>query len=59
MGTGFGSLGDTGDPIAADEAGVAKKVVQAAVDAVFDTIAATLARGDDISVTGFGRIART
>lgn len=43
----------------ADEAGIAKQAAQDAVGAVFDAIAEALARGEDVSVVGFGRFSRT
>ena len=43
---------------AAGEAGITKQAAQAAVDAVFASIADALARGEDVSVTGFGRFSR-
>ena len=44
---------------AADEAGITKQAAQAAVDAVFGSIADALARGEDVAVAGFGRFSRT
>ena len=44
---------------AAGEAGIAKQAAQAAVDAVFASIADALARGEDVTVAGFGRFSRT
>ena len=43
----------------AGEAGIAKQVADAAVGAVFASIAEALARGEDVTVAGFGRFART
>ncbi len=46
----------------ADEAGIAKQAARDAVGtvgAVFDAIAEALARGEDISVIGFGGFSRT
>ena len=43
----------------AGEAGIAKQAAEAAVRAVFASIADALARGEDVTVTGFGRFART
>ena len=42
----------------AGEAGIAKEVAQAAVGAVFASITEALARGEDVSVVGFGRFSR-
>lgn len=42
----------------ADEAGMSKQAAEAAVGAVFASIADALARGEDVIVTGFGRFAR-
>ena len=42
----------------AGEAGIAKQAAEAAVGAVFASIADALARGEDVTVTGFGRFAR-
>ena len=39
----------------ASKAGLSKKDAGAAVDAVLDTISGTLARGGDVSFTGFGK----
>lgn len=44
---------------AAREAGIAKPEARAAVGAVFDAIAEALARGEAVSILGFGRFART
>lgn len=41
------------------EAGITKQVADAAVGAVFASIAEALARGEDVTVAGFGRFART
>ena len=38
----------------ADRAGMSKADATKAVDAVFDTITASLAAGDEVRVTGFG-----
>ena len=43
----------------ADEAGIAKQAAQAAVGTVFASIAEALARGDDVTIVGFGRFSRT
>ena len=43
----------------AGEAGIAKQAAEAAVGAVFDSMAEALARGEDVAVAGFGRFART
>ena len=43
----------------ADEAGITKQAAEAAVGAVFASIAEALARGDDVTIAGFGRFART
>jgi len=43
---------------AAAEAGIAKQAAEAAVGTVFVAIAEALARGEDVSVAGFGRFAR-
>ena len=40
------------------EAGITKQVAQAAVGSVFDAIAGALARGEDVSIVGFGRFSR-
>ncbi len=42
----------------AGEAGIGKQAAQAAVGAVFASVAETLARGEDVSVVGFGRFSR-
>ena len=39
----------------ADRAGMSKRDAGAAVDAVLDTITATLKRGDAVTFTGFGK----
>jgi len=39
----------------ADRAGVSKRDAGTAVDAVLDTITATLRRGDAVTFTGFGK----
>jgi DNA-binding protein HU-beta len=39
----------------AERAGMSKKDAQTAVDAVLDTIEQTLAAGEDVSFTGFGK----
>ena len=44
---------------AAREAGIARPEAQAAVGAVFASIAKALARGEAVSIFGFGRLART
>jgi DNA-binding protein HU-beta len=41
----------------ADKAGLTKSQATAAVDAVFDSITATLKGGDDVRLTGFGTFA--
>ena len=43
----------------AGEAGITKQAAEAAVGAVFASIAEALARGEDVAVAGFGRFART
>ena len=43
----------------AGEAGIAKGAAEAAVGAVFASIAEALARGEEVTVAGFGRFART
>ena len=43
----------------ASAAGIAKQAADAAVGAVFASIAEALARGEDVAVAGFGRFART
>ena len=43
----------------AAEAGIAKRAADAAVGAVFASIAEALARGEDVAVAGFGRFVRT
>ncbi len=56
-----GSEGMTKRDIAervAGEAGMSKQAAEAAVGAVFASIADALARGEDVTVTGFGRFAR-
>lgn len=42
----------------AGEAGIAKQAAEAAVGAVFASIAGALARGGDVVVAGFGRFTR-
>ncbi len=42
----------------AGEAGVARQTAEAAVGAVFASMADALARGEDVAVAGFGRFAR-
>lgn len=42
----------------AGEAGITKQAAQAAVGSVFDAIAEALARGEDVSIVGFGRFTR-
>ena len=42
----------------AGDAGIAKQAAGAAVDAVFASIAEALARGEDVSVAGFGKFSR-
>ena len=42
----------------AGEAGIGKQAAQAAVGAVFASIAEALARGEDVSVVGFGKFSR-
>ena len=44
---------------AAGEAGITKQAAGAAVGAVFASIVEALARGEDVTVAGFGRFART
>ena len=43
----------------AGEAGIAKQAAEAAVGGVFASIAEAVARGDDVTIAGFGRLART
>ena len=43
----------------AGAAGIEKRAADAAVGAVFASIAGALARGEDVTVAGFGRFART
>ena len=43
----------------AGETGMTKQAADAAVGAVFASIAEALARGKDVSVAGFGRFSRT
>ena len=43
----------------AGEAGITKQAAEAAVGAVFASVAEALARGQDVAVAGFGRFART
>ncbi|MCY4548808.1 MAG: HU family DNA-binding protein [Defluviicoccus sp.] len=43
----------------AGEAGVTKQEAEVAVGGVFASIAEALARGDDVTIAGFGRFART
>lgn len=38
----------------AEQAGVTKKVAEAAIDATFGTIEETLAKGDKVQLVGFG-----
>ena len=42
----------------AGEAGITKQAAQAAVGSVFDAIGEALARGEDVSIVGFGRFTR-
>ena len=42
----------------AGEAGITKQEAEAAVGGVFDAIAEALARGEDVSIVGFGRFSR-
>ena len=42
----------------ANEADITKQAAQAAVGAVFASIAEALARGEDVPVAGFGRFSR-
>ena len=42
----------------AGEAGIGKQADRAAVGGVFDAIAEVLARGEDVSIVGFGRLSR-
>ena len=42
----------------AGEAGITKQAAEAAVGGVFACIAEALARGDDVTIAGFGRFAR-
>ena len=50
--------GDIADHVASD-GGITKRAAEAAVSAVFAWIAEALARGEDITVAGFGRFVRT
>jgi len=43
----------------AGEADITKQAAEAAVGAVFGSIAEALARGEDVAVAGFGKFART
>ena len=43
----------------ASERGMTKRAAEAAVDAVFASIAEALARGQDVTVAGFGKFVRT
>ena len=43
----------------AGEAGIAKQAADAAVGAVFASIAEALARSEDVAIAGFGRFVRT
>ena len=43
----------------AGEAGITKQAAQAAVGAVFESIVEALARGEDVSIVGFGKFSRT
>ena len=43
----------------AGEAGITKQAAEAAVGAVFASIAEALARGENVAVAGFGRFVRT
>ena len=43
----------------ASEAGIAKQAAEAAVGSVFACIGEALASGEDVTVSGFGRFART
>ena len=43
----------------AGDAGIAERAAHAAVGAVFASIDEALARGEDVTVAGFGRFART
>ena len=42
----------------ASEAGIARQAAEAAVGAVFASVAEALASGEDVAVAGFGRFAR-
>ena len=42
----------------AGEVGIAKQAAEAAVGTVFVAMAEALARGEDVSIAGFGRFAR-
>ncbi len=42
----------------AGEAGIAKQAAEAAVGAVFASIAEAVTRGEDVTVAGFGRSSR-
>ena len=41
----------------AEQAGIASKDADAAVSAIFETIQATMAQGDDVRLVGFGTFA--
>ena len=41
----------------AEQAGIASKEADAAVSAIFETIQATMAQGDDVRLVGFGTFA--
>ena len=43
----------------AGEAAITKQAAEAAVGGVFASIAEALVRGDDVTIAGFGRFART
>ena len=43
----------------AGEAGITKHAAEAAIGAVFASIAEALARGENVAVAGFGRFVRT
>ena len=43
----------------ASEGAMTKRAAEAAVDAVFESIAKALACGENVAVAGFGRFART
>ena len=42
----------------AEKAGITRRAAQAAVDEVFGVMTESLARGDNVSILGFGRFSR-